>query len=134
MREGGPVKIWFAGWVDAEAKAHTLRIWQPLIVPGIVQTPSYARELFTATGVKNDQLGDYVESRLSRQAILDQPEPPSVVIVLDEPRRVSGCSWRSNRRALSPVRCGSSAIPDKSKSMKAADHRAPWLTAWLSSS
>lgn len=84
MREGGPVKVWFAGWVDAEAKAHTLRIWQPLIFPGIVQTPAYARELFTATGVKDEQVSDYVQARLSRQEILESPEPPSVVTVLDE--------------------------------------------------
>jgi transcriptional regulator with XRE-family HTH domain len=81
---GGPVKVWFVGWVDAEGKAHTLRIWQPLIVPGIVQTPDYARELFAAVGMSGDQVSDYVQSRLSRQAILDQADPPSVVIVLDE--------------------------------------------------
>lgn len=84
MRDGGPVKIWFVGWVDAEGKAHTLRIWQPIIVPGIIQTPAYARELFAAMGMNDDQVSDYVQSRLSRQAILDQAEPPSVVIVLDE--------------------------------------------------
>jgi hypothetical protein len=84
MRDGGPVKAWFVGWVDAEAKAHTLRIWQPLIIPGLVQTPAYARELFAAMGMNDDQVSDYVQSRLSRQVILDQAEPPSVVIVLDE--------------------------------------------------
>ena len=33
-----------------EAKAHTLRYWAPVIVPGLVQTPDYARELFAAMG------------------------------------------------------------------------------------
>jgi Domain of unknown function (DUF5753) len=84
IRDGGPVKVWFLGWVDAEGKAHTLRIWQPIIVPGIVQTPAYARELFAAMGLNDDQVSDYVQSRLSRQAILDRADPPSVVIVLDE--------------------------------------------------
>jgi transcriptional regulator with XRE-family HTH domain len=84
MRDGGPVKVWFLGWVDAEGKAHTLRIWQPIIVPGIVQTPAYARELFVAMGMNADQVSDYVQSRLSRQVILDRADPPSVVIVLDE--------------------------------------------------
>jgi transcriptional regulator with XRE-family HTH domain len=84
MRDGGPVKVWFVGWVDAEGKAHTLRIWQPIIVPGIVQTPTYARELFVAMGMNGDQVSDYVQSRLSRQVILDRADPPSVVIVLDE--------------------------------------------------
>jgi hypothetical protein len=84
MRDGGPVKVWFAGWVDAEGKAHTLRIWQPIIFPGILQTPAYTRALFAVTGMGDDQIGEYVQSRLDRQAILGQPEPPSVVVVLDE--------------------------------------------------
>jgi DNA-binding XRE family transcriptional regulator len=84
MRDGGPVKVWFAGWVDAEGKSHTLRIWQPIIFPGIVQTTAYARELFTATGLNDDQVSEYIQVRLSRQALFDRPEPPSVVIVLDE--------------------------------------------------
>lgn len=84
MRDGGPVKIWFVGWVDAEGKAHTLRIWQPIMFPGILQTPAYTRALFAVTGMADDQIDDYVQSRLNRQAILDRPDPPSVVIVLDE--------------------------------------------------
>ena len=84
MRDGGPVKAWFVSWVDAEAKAHTLRIWQPIIVPGLIQTRAYARELFAAMGMNDDRVSDYVQSRLSRQEILDQADPPSVVIVLDE--------------------------------------------------
>jgi uncharacterized protein DUF5753/helix-turn-helix protein len=84
MRDGGPVKTWFAGWVDAEGKAHTLRIWQPIIVPGLLQTLAYARELFIATGLSEDRASEYVQSRLDRQAILERPEPPSTVVVLDE--------------------------------------------------
>jgi hypothetical protein len=84
MRDGGPVKVWFMGWVDAERKSHTLRIWQPIIFPGLLQTPAYAREVFAATGVNDDQVSDYVQARLDRQATLEQPDPPSVVVVLDE--------------------------------------------------
>jgi len=84
MRDGGPVKAWFAGWVDAEGKAHTLRIWQPIIVPGLLQSLAYARELFIATGLSEDRASEYVQSRLDRQVILERPEPPSIVVVLDE--------------------------------------------------
>jgi len=84
MLDGGPVKVWFVGWVDAEAKSHTLRIWQPIIFPGILQTPAYARELFAAMGMNDDQVNDYVQSRLNRQALLERAEPPSIVTVLDE--------------------------------------------------
>src|SRR6266700_4256193 len=44
----GPVPTWFEDWLEAEGKAHTLRIWQPLIVPGLLQTAAYARALFLA--------------------------------------------------------------------------------------
>jgi Domain of unknown function (DUF5753) len=84
MRDGGPVKVWFLGWVDAEGTAHTLRVWQPIIFPGLIQTEAYARELYAVAGFSEDQISEYVQARLSRHAILDRPDPPSVVIVLDE--------------------------------------------------
>lgn len=84
MRDGGPVKAWFLGWFDAEGKAHTLRIWQPIIFPGLIQTPAYAREIFATTGLGDDQIEDLVQARLDRQKILDRPDPPTIVIVLDE--------------------------------------------------
>lgn len=84
MRDGGPVKAWFLGWFDAESKAHTLRIWQPIIFPGLIQTPAYARAIFAAMGIGDDQIEEFVHARLERQAILGQPDPPTVVIVLDE--------------------------------------------------
>jgi hypothetical protein len=37
---------WVGEWMKAEDSAVTLRIWQPLIFPGLLQTPAYARALF----------------------------------------------------------------------------------------
>ncbi|WP_442811657.1 Scr1 family TA system antitoxin-like transcriptional regulator [Streptosporangium sp. NBC_01755] len=34
---------WFRGWLDVEPAAHTLHTWQPLVVPGLLQTEAYAR-------------------------------------------------------------------------------------------
>jgi transcriptional regulator with XRE-family HTH domain len=45
-RGDSPVKAWFADYIDAEGKAHTIRIWQPIIFPGLFQTPEYAFEIF----------------------------------------------------------------------------------------
>jgi len=33
----GPVPAWFLEWVEAERVATSLRVWQPLIVPGLFQ-------------------------------------------------------------------------------------------------
>jgi transcriptional regulator with XRE-family HTH domain len=81
----GPVPTWFETWLEAEQSAMTLRIWQPLIVPGLLQIAEYARELFLAAGVDSDTADDMVSARLERQDVLDRLNPPHAVIVLNEP-------------------------------------------------
>jgi len=49
-RADGPVPTWFEDWLKAESEAHTLRVWQPLIVPGLLQTAEYARALTHLVG------------------------------------------------------------------------------------
>jgi transcriptional regulator with XRE-family HTH domain len=83
-RADGPVPTWFEDWLRAEGEAHTLRIWQPLIIPGLLQTAEYARALFLAAGADDAKADDLVALRLERQAILDRAEPAHVVAVLDE--------------------------------------------------
>jgi transcriptional regulator with XRE-family HTH domain len=83
-RADGPVPSWFESWLEAEGRAHALKIWQPLIVPGLFQTAEYARALFLAAGADCDRADDLVAVRLDRQAILDRADPPHVVAVIDE--------------------------------------------------
>jgi transcriptional regulator with XRE-family HTH domain len=80
----GPVPTWFEDWLEAEREAHTLRVWSPALVPGLLQTAEYARALFLAAGADEDSAGEMVAARLERQTILDRLDPPHVVIVLDE--------------------------------------------------
>lgn len=47
-RWDGPYPRWFADWVDAEARAAVVRWWEPLLVPGLLQTAGYAQALFRA--------------------------------------------------------------------------------------
>jgi hypothetical protein len=56
-----------------------------VIVPGLVQTPAYARELFTAMGHDEDKISELIDIRMGRQAILDLPDPPDITIALWEP-------------------------------------------------
>jgi transcriptional regulator with XRE-family HTH domain len=83
-RADGPVPSWFESWLEAEREAHTLRLWSPVLVPGLVQTAGYARALFLAAGADGDTADELVVIRMGRQAILDRPDPPHVVAVLDE--------------------------------------------------
>ena len=80
-----PVKAWFVGWVDAEKDAHLLRYWNPVLVPGIVQTPEYAYEVFRACGRSHEQATADVNARIQRQDVLNRMDPPTVVIVMWEP-------------------------------------------------
>lgn len=82
-RTDGPIPSWFESWLEAEGTAHMLRIWQPLVIPGLFQTAEYARALFIAAGADQDRADDLVTVRLDRQAILDHPSPPHVVAVID---------------------------------------------------
>lgn len=83
-RADGPVPTWFEDWLKAESEAHTLRFWQPLIIPGLFQTAEYARALFLAAGADDAKADELVAVRLERQAILDRADPPHVVAVLRE--------------------------------------------------
>jgi transcriptional regulator with XRE-family HTH domain len=83
-RTDGPVASWFESWLGAEGEAHMLRLWSPLLVPGLLQTAEYARALFLATGLDEESAQEHVAVRLGRQAILDRVNSPHVVCVLDE--------------------------------------------------
>ena len=82
----GAIPRWFEDWLNAEREATTLRIWQPLLVPGLLQTADYARALFLG-GLLNpseDAIDQLVAARLARQSIFDRPDPPNLWIILDE--------------------------------------------------
>jgi hypothetical protein len=85
-RADGPVPAWFEDWLEAERQALTLRYWQPIIIPGLFQTADYARALLLAaqTDTSDEAIGALVAARLARQAIFEKPDPPDVVVVLDE--------------------------------------------------
>jgi len=85
-RWDGGYPSWFVEWVQAESRAITLHTWEPLLIPGLVQTPEYARALFQAwrsarTDAELDQL---VSARIERQLIFERPNPPSLWAVIDE--------------------------------------------------
>ena len=60
---------WFMPYQRAEAEAHTLRSWAPVVVPGLLQCESYARSILAIefTGKRLDEL---VLARLGRQAVI----------------------------------------------------------------
>jgi transcriptional regulator with XRE-family HTH domain len=82
----GQYPAWFKDYVEAEANARVIRWWEPLLVPGLLQTADYARELFRAWQAVSDPdaIERNVSLRLDRQAIFDRPNPPTLLAVIDE--------------------------------------------------
>lgn len=82
----GRYPAWFKDWVEAEKRARVIRWWEPLLIPGLLQTASYARELFLAwqTIENTDMVDRNVAARLDRQSVFDRPDPPTLLAVIDE--------------------------------------------------
>src|SRR5215831_15719882 len=54
---------WFRPWADIEAEAAILRTYQPLLVPGLLQTEDYARALLR--GAQADATDDQIEQQVA---------------------------------------------------------------------
>jgi transcriptional regulator with XRE-family HTH domain len=77
---------WFRDWVEIEREAVSLRWFEPLLIPGLLQTEEYARAVLAAAhpASPEDEVERLVSARMDRQAILDQAEPPLLWVILDE--------------------------------------------------
>jgi transcriptional regulator with XRE-family HTH domain len=77
-----------------ESSAKVIRNFQPLLVPGLLQTEEYADDLLRyIRGPKNARrLDGLVKLRLQRQELLNSPDGPSLHFIVDEAvvRRVVG--------------------------------------------
>jgi transcriptional regulator with XRE-family HTH domain len=77
---------WFYPVIPFEAKAVRIHAWEPLLVPGLMQTEDYARNLIRVTRPQDsdDAVDRLVSARLERQEILSRDQPPLLWYVLDE--------------------------------------------------
>ncbi|MEU9891114.1 helix-turn-helix transcriptional regulator [Sphaerisporangium sp. NPDC051017] len=76
---------WFRPWLELEREATVLHAWQPLVVPGLLQTEDYARAIFLGEPrPTSDVVEEQVAARMVRQKIFDRPEPPMYWVILDE--------------------------------------------------
>jgi transcriptional regulator with XRE-family HTH domain len=75
---------WFEGWLEAERKATFIRVWNPLLVPGLLQTAEYALTVLLAGGIDKESAELRLTTRLQRQEILDGPKAVTIVALLEE--------------------------------------------------
>lgn len=71
------VPVWFVDWAMQEPKFDAIRGYEPLVIPGLLQTPAYVAHL-----LNNDE--PVVDARLARQDVLTGDTPPSLMYVIDE--------------------------------------------------
>ena len=80
-----PFPAWFRDWLGAEQEAISLRSFEPLVVPGLLQTEDYARAVLrTRIKVTDEEIDEMVSARIERQSILAQDKPPLLWSIVDE--------------------------------------------------
>lgn len=75
-----------AAYLDLEAAAAAIRAFEPLLVPGLLQTEEYARAITEQVSgpIPAEELERQVEIRMERQRRVLDEDPPVLSVVLDE--------------------------------------------------
>ncbi|GIJ25667.1 hypothetical protein Vqi01_08290 [Micromonospora qiuiae] len=85
---------WFRDWARIEQEATALRWFEPVYMPGLLQTEGYARAILTGAGLFGaDEIEQQVAARIDQQGVLTRDRPPLLSAVIDEHalrRRIGG--------------------------------------------
>jgi transcriptional regulator with XRE-family HTH domain len=84
--DGRKVAEHFAEALEFEGRATEIREYAPKLVPGILQTPEYAREVLSSGAAPKspEERDELLVTRLERARILENFHSPRVWILLDE--------------------------------------------------
>lgn len=76
----------FAEAAEVEKEATAIRQYAPLLIPGLLQTPAYARAVNRAYDPTAPEatIDEWVDGRITRTRLLDHPTKPLLWAVLDE--------------------------------------------------
>ncbi|MGP4000352.1 helix-turn-helix domain-containing protein [Streptomyces sp. 8N706] len=94
-------------YMTLEAEATSLWHFAVSVLPGLLQTPGYAREVLAAGGLKGEELEQQVEARMGRRELLEGDDAPPFRTILSEavlrtPLRDAG-EWRGQLEYLGEV-------------------------------
>lgn len=82
---GAGVPEWFNIYIGLEQDASTLRQYQCELLPGLMQTEAYARELHTiGAHLSAEDIDRAVRVRLERQEMLTRPDSPEAWFIVNE--------------------------------------------------
>jgi transcriptional regulator with XRE-family HTH domain len=77
----------FMVYLSYESSAAVLRQFEPLLIPGLIQTEEYARatiRILSASGVSDEVVERRVQARLERQDLLAREDAPQMLFIMDE--------------------------------------------------
>jgi len=85
QRQAGLPQAW-RSLIDFEAKATRIQNFENMIVPGLLQTAEYCREVIRAldSSLGEKELDQLVAARMARQSVLTRGAAPQLRAVLDE--------------------------------------------------
>ncbi|HKN53849.1 MAG TPA: DUF5753 domain-containing protein, partial [Amycolatopsis sp.] len=70
--------------IEYERTAVRITNWSLLIIPGLLQTPDYARALLTGSDIRVEDADTRLVVRLERQKILTKQDPVRLVAIISE--------------------------------------------------
>ncbi|MUL39649.1 helix-turn-helix domain-containing protein [Streptomonospora sp. PA3] len=78
--------VWGGGtFIGLEAEARSMRTFEPLAIPGLLQTEAYARAIIRAGGITDeDDLSRRVQARMLRKQVLESQDAPLYWAIIDE--------------------------------------------------
>lgn len=83
---GDVLPSWFETYLGLEQAASVIRIYEPALVPGLLQTADYARAVIQLRHLQSsaNDVERRVALRMTRQEFLTQPGAPDLWLALDE--------------------------------------------------
>ena len=70
--------------MQCERSASLITNWSPLIIPGLLQTPDYARALLAASDIEVEAVDARLVARLKRQRVLSGHDPVRLRAIISE--------------------------------------------------
>ena len=86
QREGDILPSWFQAYLGLEAAAVLIRTYEVQFIPGLLQTPEYAKAviLLGHGNAPPAEVERRVAVRMKRQQVLAREDPPQLWVVVDE--------------------------------------------------
>jgi transcriptional regulator with XRE-family HTH domain len=88
---------WLKSFDELMARAFVIKIYSGQVIPGLLQTPEYARALFAAG--REPDVDAAVQARMARQGPLSRQDPPEIWVLLAETALLCHVGGRKVMRA-----------------------------------